>query len=130
MVCHGIPSEDEILEEGDIINVDVSTILDGYYSDASRMFIIGKTTSEKEKLVRVTKECLEIGMQAAKPFGFVGDIGNASNAMRRRTGILSSVIYAVMVSDWSSMKNRRSAISDERGQGCFWFQVWYSRSNR
>ena len=77
VVCHGIPSEDEILQEGDIINVDVSTILDGYYSDASRMFIIGKTTPEKEKLVRVTKECLEIGMQAAKPFGFVGDIGNA-----------------------------------------------------
>ena len=67
VVCHGIPSEDEILKEGDIINVDVSTILDGYYSDASRMFIIGKTTPEKEKLVRVTKECLEIGMQAAKP---------------------------------------------------------------
>mgnify|MGYP000629975873 CR=1 FL=1 len=55
VVCHGIPSEDEILEEGDIINVDVSTILDGYYSDASRMFVIGKTTPEKEKLVRVTK---------------------------------------------------------------------------
>ena len=67
VVCHGIPSEDEILQEGDIINVDVSTILDGYYSDASRMFIIGKTTPEKEKLVRVTKECLEIGMRAAKP---------------------------------------------------------------
>ncbi|CDD12060.1 methionine aminopeptidase [Parabacteroides merdae CAG:48] len=139
VVCHGIPSEDEILEEGDIINVDVSTILDGYYSDASRMFIIGKTTPEKEKLVRVTKEGLEIGMQAAEPFG-VGRRRNRSvlsvisampsNAMRRRTGILSSVIYAVMVSDWSSMKNRRSAISDERGQGCFWFQVWYSRSNR
>ena len=47
VVCHGIPSEDEILQEGDIINVDVSTILDGYYSDASRMFIIGKTTPEK-----------------------------------------------------------------------------------
>ena len=73
VVCHGIPSEDEILQEGDIINVDVSTILDGYYSDASRMFIIGKTTPEKEKLVRVAKECLEIGMKAAKPYGFVGD---------------------------------------------------------
>ena len=77
VVCHGIPSDDEILEEGDIINVDVSTILDGYYSDASRMFIIGKTTPEKEKLVRVTKECLQIGMEAARPFGFVGDIGHA-----------------------------------------------------
>lgn len=48
VVCHGIPSEDEILEEGDIINVDVSTILDGYYSDASRMFIIGKTTLKRK----------------------------------------------------------------------------------
>ena len=77
VVCHGIPSEDEILEEGDIINVDVSTILDGYFSDASRMFIIGKTTPEKEKLVRVTKECLDIGAAAARPWGFVGDIGKA-----------------------------------------------------
>ena len=86
VVCHGIPSEDEILEEGDIINVDVSTILDGYYSDASRMFVIGKTTPEKEKLVRVTKECLEIGMQAAKPFGFVGDIGNAIQRHAEKNG--------------------------------------------
>ena len=77
VVCHGIPSEDEILQEGDIINVDVSTILDGYFSDASRMFIIGKTSPECEKLVRVTKECLEIGAEAARPWGFVGDIGKA-----------------------------------------------------
>jgi len=77
VVCHGIPSKNEVLKEGDIINVDCTTILDGYYADASRMFIIGHTTPEKEKLVRVAKECLEIGMQAAKPFGFVGDIGNA-----------------------------------------------------
>lgn len=60
VVCHGIPSEKEILKEGDIINVDVSTILDGYYSDASRMFMIGKVSPEKEKLVRVAKECLEV----------------------------------------------------------------------
>jgi methionyl aminopeptidase len=77
VVCHGIPSDKEILKEGDIINVDVSTILNGYYSDASRMFVIGETIPEKADLVRVTKECLEIGMNAAVPFGFVGDIGNA-----------------------------------------------------
>ncbi len=77
VVCHGIPSEREILKDGDIINVDVSTILNGYYSDASRMFIIGQTSPEKEKLVRVTKECLDLGAEAAKPYGFVGDIGNA-----------------------------------------------------
>ena len=77
VVCHGVPKEEDVLEEGDIINVDFTTILDGYYADASRMFIIGKTTPEKEQLVRVAKECLEIGMEAAKPYGFVGDIGHA-----------------------------------------------------
>lgn len=86
VVCHGIPSADEILEEGDIINVDVSTILDGYYSDASRMFTIGKTSPEKEALVRVAKECLEIGATAAKPWGFVGDIGKAIEKHARKNG--------------------------------------------
>ena len=86
VVCHGIPNEEEILKEGDIINVDVSTILDGYFSDASRMFIIGKTTPQKEKLVRVAKECLEIGMEAAKPFGFVGDIGHAIEKHAKKNG--------------------------------------------
>ena len=86
VVCHGIPNENEILREGDIINVDVSTILDGYYSDASRMFIIGKTTPEKEKLVRVTKECLTIGAEAAKPYGFIGDIGKAIEKHAKRNG--------------------------------------------
>lgn len=86
VVCHGIPSEDEILEEGDIVNVDVSTILDGYYSDASRMFVIGQTTPEKQRLVDVARECLEVGMQAAKPFGFVGDIGNAVQRHAHKNG--------------------------------------------
>ena len=86
VVCHGIPSEFEVLKEGDIINVDVSTILDGYYSDASRMFVIGQTTPEKQKLVDVARECLEIGMQAAKPFGFVGDIGNAIEKHAKKNG--------------------------------------------
>lgn len=86
VVCHGIPSEKEILREGDIINVDVSTILDGYYSDASRMYMIGKVSPAKEKLVRVAKECLEIGMKAARPFGYVGDIGNAVQKHAEKNG--------------------------------------------
>ena len=77
VVCHGIPKKEDVLEEGDIVNVDFTTILDGYYADASRMFIIGKTTPEKEQLVRVAKECLEVGAEAAKPWGYVGDIGHA-----------------------------------------------------
>lgn len=86
VVCHGIPSKNEILKEGDIINVDCTTILDGYYADASRMFIIGQTTPQKEKLVKVAKECLEIGMEAAKPFGFVGDIGYAIEKHAHKNG--------------------------------------------
>lgn len=77
VVCHGIPKAEDVLQEGDIINVDFTTILDGYYADASRMFIIGETTPEKKQLVEVAKECLYIGAEAAKPYGFVGDIGYA-----------------------------------------------------
>ena len=66
VVCHGIPSEREILRDGDIVNVDVSTILDGYYSDASRMFLIGNVSPERRRLVEVTRECLRIGMEAAR----------------------------------------------------------------
>lgn len=77
VVCHGIPKDTVVLKEGDIVNVDFTTILDGYYADASRMYVIGKTTPEKEQLVRVARECLEIGAEAAKPYCFVGDIGHA-----------------------------------------------------
>ena len=74
-VCHGIPSEDVVLKDGDIINVDVSTILHGYYSDSSRMFMIGEVAEDRQKLVRVTKECLEKGIEAAQPWRFLGDVG-------------------------------------------------------
>ena len=76
-VCHGIPDKDIILRSGDIINVDVSTILDGYFSDSSRMFLIGDVSEEARKLVEVTKECLYKGIEAVKPWGFLGDIGAA-----------------------------------------------------
>lgn len=75
VVCHGIPSEDTVLKDGDIVNVDVSTIYNGYYSDASRMYMIGNVSEEDAKLVRVAKECLDKGLEAVKPWGFLGDIG-------------------------------------------------------
>ena len=86
VVCHGIPSNEDILEEGDIVNVDVTTILNGYYADASRMFIIGHTTPVKERLVRVAKECLDIGMETCKPYCFVGDIGHAIQHHAHKNG--------------------------------------------
>ncbi|MBP2630271.1 MAG: methionyl aminopeptidase [Firmicutes bacterium] len=77
VVCHGIPSKDTILKEGDIVNVDITTILDGYYADASRMFMIGKVSEEAEKLVKVARECMEKGIAAIRPWGYLGDIGAA-----------------------------------------------------
>ena len=78
-VCHGIPSKDIVLRDGDIINVDCSTILDGYFSDSSRMYLIGDVSEEKKKLVQVAKECLDVGLKEVKPWGFLGDMGQAIN---------------------------------------------------
>jgi methionyl aminopeptidase len=85
-VCHGIPSKDIILKDGDIINVDCSTILDGYFSDSSRMFCIGDVSPEKKRLVDVTKECLEEGLKAVKPWTPIGDMGNAVHQHALKNG--------------------------------------------
>lgn len=76
-VCHGIPSKDVILKSGDIINIDVSTIYQGYFSDSSRMFCIGDVCEEKKSLIRVVKECINLGLRQVKPWGFLGDMGQA-----------------------------------------------------
>ena len=85
-VCHGIPSEDIILKDGDIVNVDVSTNLNGYYSDSSRMFCIGNVDPEKKKLVDVVKECVEIGLEKVQPWSFLGDMGQAVNEHAMKNG--------------------------------------------
>lgn len=85
-VCHGIPDKDIILQDGDIINVDVSTILDGYYSDASRMFMMGNVSERARRLVRVTEECVNLGLQAARPWGHLGDIAHAINTHAKANG--------------------------------------------
>ena len=100
-VCHGIPSKDVVLRNGDIINVDVSTILDGYFSDASRMFMIGKVSPEMQRLVQVARECLEAGLQAARPWGFLGDIG-AAVLRDRRDLSEDGVVLAVATVDFKS----------------------------
>lgn len=87
VVCHGIPSADDILIEGDIINVDCTTILNGYYADASRMFVIGKTTPERQRLVDVALDCLKAGEKVCQqPYVFVGDIGNAVAKLAHANG--------------------------------------------
>lgn len=92
-VCHGIPDESIILQDGDIVNVDVSTILDGYYSDASRMFMIGEVSEDAKKLVTVARECMIKGIEAIKPWGFLGDIGAACGEHANKNGY--SVVRAL-----------------------------------
>ena len=77
VICHGIPSDDKILKKGDILNIDITVIKDGYHGDTSKMFFIGEPTPANERLVRVTQECLYIGIDLVKPGARLGDIGHA-----------------------------------------------------
>ncbi|MBR6067549.1 MAG: type I methionyl aminopeptidase [Bacteroidales bacterium] len=86
IVCHGIPSKKEFLRNGDIVNVDVSTIYNRYFSDASRMFMIGEVSEECKRLVKVTKECLEIGIATAQPWARMGDVGAAIQEHAEKNG--------------------------------------------
>ena len=85
-VCHGFPSDEVILQDGDIVNVDCSTILDGYYSDSSRMFCIGDVSREKRRLVDTTRECVYLGLQAVKSYAHLGDIAQAINDHAQANG--------------------------------------------
>jgi methionyl aminopeptidase len=77
VICHGIPNAKQILQVGDIINIDVTPILDGYHGDISKTFIVGNATPKAQKLVEVTEECLWLGIQSVKPGAKIGDIGAA-----------------------------------------------------
>jgi methionyl aminopeptidase len=85
VVCHGIPS-DYKLKSGDIVNVDCTTIVNGYFGDSSRMFMIGHVSKEAERLVRVTKECLDLAVQNIKPYSHLGDIGYIVSKHARENG--------------------------------------------
>ena len=86
VVCHGIPSPEDILKEGDIVNVDMSTIKHGYFSDSSRMFCIGEVDPEWKRLVDVTYESVQAGLAAVKPWGFLGDVSAAVNKVATDAG--------------------------------------------
>ncbi len=86
-VCHGIPSKKDILVPGDIVNVDCTTFVDGYYGDSSRMFIIGKTSKEREKLCTRVKEMLDKAFSSLKPWeSTLGDIGYIINRLATSYG--------------------------------------------
>lgn len=77
VVCHGIPSSDRILQDGDIVNVDVSTEYNGYYADASRMYGIGEVGSEQSRLIEVVRECVAHGIEQVIPWQQIGNVGAA-----------------------------------------------------
>jgi methionyl aminopeptidase len=76
VVCHGIPSEKKLLKQGDIVNIDITVIKNGYHGDTSKMFFIGKPAPHAERLVKVTQECLYRGIETVKPGATLGDIGH------------------------------------------------------
>ena len=77
VICHGIPDNNKILKNGDILNIDVTVIKDGWHGDTSKMFLVGKCAPHNERLIRVTQECLYKGIEVVKPGAYLGDIGHA-----------------------------------------------------
>ena len=86
VICHGIPTPERILQDGDILNIDVTSILDGFYGDSSRMYLIGDVSEEARKLVEVTRECLYLGIEQVKPGNTLGDIGHAIQSHAESSG--------------------------------------------
>ena len=91
VVCHGIPSEKIILKNGDILNIDVTTILNGYFGDTSNMYTIGEISVVALELIEVTKHCLDLGIQQVKPGNQFGNIGFAISKYVKAQGF--SVVY-------------------------------------
>ncbi|MBI9069081.1 MAG: type I methionyl aminopeptidase [Salinivirgaceae bacterium] len=91
VICHGIPSKNTILKEGDIINIDVTTILNGYFGDTSRMYKVGEISQEAQSLIDVTKHCLNLGIHEVKPKNSFGNIGYVIGRYAQAKGY--SVVY-------------------------------------
>lgn len=85
VICHGIPNE-TVIKNGDIINVDITTIVDGYYSDASRMYKMGNISEKANRLVECTLECLNLGIKAVKPYKSISEIGRAIEPYAKANG--------------------------------------------
>lgn len=91
VVCHGIPSENTILKNGDILNIDVTTILDGYFGDTSKMYSIGEVSTVALNLIEVTKHSMDLGIQQVRPGNNFGNIGHAISTYVKAKGY--SVVY-------------------------------------
>lgn len=91
VICHGIPSNNEKLEDGDIVNIDVTTIYDGFYGDNSRMFLVGNVSDEAKRIVDAAKKCLDLGIRQCYPGNRLGNIGYEITKYAESQGY--SVVY-------------------------------------
>lgn len=91
VVCHGIPSTKTVLKDGDILNIDITTILEGFYGDTSRMFTVGEINNGAKNLIDVTRHCLDLGIQQVKPDNYFGNIGFVISRYAKAKGY--SVVY-------------------------------------
>ncbi|MDB4997401.1 MAG: Map [Myxococcaceae bacterium] len=87
VVCHGIPSERVVLEPGDIVNVDVTTDLDGFHGDTSATFIVGETSADAQRLVDIARRCRDAGVAVVREGARLGDIGAAIEELARKEGV-------------------------------------------
>lgn len=84
VVCHGIPSPDKILKKGDIVNIDVAVIKDGWFGDTSRMFFVGAPSTLARRLVETTYEAMRAGIRQVRPGATLGDVGHAIQSVAQR----------------------------------------------
>jgi len=112
-VCHGLPN-DRPLKNGDIVNLDITVIKDGFHGDTSRMFCVGEPSIQAKRLCDITYECLWLGIKAVKPGGYLGDIGAVIQKHAEKTVIPWCVNSAGMASAANSMKILRSCITARR----------------
>jgi methionyl aminopeptidase len=110
VVCHGIPSPTTILKNGDILNIDVTTILNGYYGDTSAMYTVGEISDEAQKLINVTKHCLNLGIEQVRPGNRVGNMASLSAAMPGPKATVLFMNTAGMVSASIFTKRHKSTI--------------------
>ena len=110
IVCHGIPSSKVILKEGDILNIDVTTILDGYYGDTSRMYAVGEVSPEAVKLIETTRHCLDLGIKQVRPGNPLGNIGFVIAGMRALRDSAWSTNFVATVWELIFTRNPRSTI--------------------
>ena len=125
-VCHGIPNEEEILQDGDIINVDVSTIYKGYFSDSSRMFCIGEVDDVSKKLVEDTLKAVQLGLSEVRPFNRLGNVGAVINEFAQSQGYKVVRDIGGHASVWSFTRIRSSAMSQDEIPECCSYRAWYS----